>query len=434
MRYLFVRVRYDKRVASMEPLGLEYLLAAVKKEGHKGYIFDEGLYSSIGRYRRLSEVIKLKKIDFVGFSVMSSSAEIVLDLIKKLRRDFPELLIMVGGPEVMLNYRDFLLPEIDFVSYDNGIESFRAAVKGNFAPEVMANLPGHAFKWNRTWVVNEKGSPVCGYSLRPDRTLFYRNKDKYKVIAKGTFALAKSTFSCPQKCKFCVSRHFNDCTYAERDPEDFVDELMNLDNDKVFIIDDDFLVNKKRIIKICNLLNERGCDKTFMVFARADSIMKCEDIMPLLYKSGFRDMLVGLEAVEDETLIKYNKNSSVECNRRAIDILRKNNMLCVGLFVVNYDFKHEDFRNINRFIRKEGIIWVLFSILIPFKGTPVYEENKDRLYKYKYRRTDGTHVLMKTTGMSRLMFLLEYNLLYIRNYPRIYLAGLTGKFDRKYKK
>ena len=88
---------------------------------------------------------------------------------------------------------------------------------------------------------------------------------------------------------------------------------------------------------------------------------------------------------------------------------------------------------INEFIRREKLIWVLFSILIPFKGTPVYEENKDRLYRYEYKRTGGTSVLMRPSKMPMLLFKLEFHFLYYVNYPRIYWAGLTGAFNRKYK-
>ena len=84
-------------------------------------------------------------------------------------------------------------------------------------------------------------------------------------------------------------------------------------------------------------------------------------------------------------------------------------------------------------VKKEGLIWVLFSILIPFKGTAVYEENKDRLYRYKYRRTDGTHVLMRPSKLPMWLFEMEFRFLYYVNYPRIYWAGLTGYFNRKYK-
>ena len=155
--------------------------------------------------------------------------------------------------------------------------------------------------------------------------------------------------------------------------------------------------------------------------------------MPLLYKAGFRDMLVGLEAVEDTTLEKYNKNSSVELNKKAVALLRNHKMVCVGLFVINYDFTHRDFMKINHFIRQEKLIWVLFSILIPFKGTPVYEENKDRLYRYQYKRTDGTHVLMHPKHLPKWLFKLEYDFLYYVNYPRIYWAGIRGTFNKEYK-
>lgn len=144
-------------------------------------------------------------------------------------------------------------------------------------------------------------------------------------------------------------------------------------------------------------------------------------------------MLVGLEAVDDETLEKYNKNSSVKLNKEAVKILRDYKMVCVGLFVINYDFKHKDFMNINKFIREEKLIWVLFSILIPFKGTPVYEENKGKLNNYKYKRTGGTSVLMKPENLPKWLFKLEFDFLYYVNYPRIYLAGIFHTFNKKYK-
>ena len=433
-RYMFVRVHYDKRVASLEPLGLEYLMACVKAEGRECMIHDESIESPFGRFRRLLDKVDRNRITIVGFSIMSNTAWYALKLIKKLRRARPKVKIMVGGPEVIINHRDFMIKEIDYISYDNGLDSFRTAVRNDFAVSALKGCTGHSFRVNGKWVENPKGEPVSSYGILPDRSHFYNNRKKFRVLAKGCFSMMKTSFSCPQHCKFCISRQFNSCEYRERDPDEVVDEIMSLDNDKVFIIDDDFLVNRERVIKICRKLLALNCRKTFMIFARADSIVRCKDIMPLIYKAGFRDMLVGLEAVEDTTLEKYNKNSSVHINREAISLLRRYKMVCVGLFVINYDFTHRDFMRINDFIRREKLIWVLFSILIPFKGTEIYEENKDRLYKYKYRRTGGTSILMKPSKLPMLLFKLEFHFLYYVNYPRIYWAGLTGLFNHKYKK
>lgn len=432
-KYLFVRVNYDKRVASLEPLGIEYISAAIKAEGRECHIHDEGIYGPMFRFRRLLKAIDKYEITFVGVSIISYTAEYALSLIKKLRKARPDIKIMVGGPEVIMNPSDFYLDEVDFVSHDNGLDSLRLAVRNDFETSALKDCTGLSYKLDGKWVENPVGEPISDYGLLPDRTHFYENRKKFKVLAKGTFSVMKGSFSCPQNCKFCVSRNFNSCTYRERDAKAVVDEIASIDNDKIFFVDDDFLVNKERVIDICNMLLERNIKKTFMIFARADNIVACEDIFPLIYKAGFRDMLVGLEAVEDTTLEKYNKNSSVELNKKAVKILRDFNMVCVGLFVINYDFKHKDFMNINKFVKKEKLIWNLFSILIPFKGTPVYEENKDKIENYRYKRTGGTSVLMKPEHMSKLMFWIEYEFLYVVNYPRIYWAGLTGLFNKKYK-
>ena len=432
-KYMFVRVHYDKRVASLEPLGLEYLMACVKAENREGFIYDESIESPVGRKSRLIRKVDGNQVTIVGFSVMSNTAWYVLDLIKYLRKKRPNIKIMVGGPEVVINHEDFLLDEIDYVSYDNGLDSFRLAIRNDFDVETLKNCSGFSFRVNGEWVQNLKGEPISDYGILPDRSHFYNNRSKFKVLAKGCFSMMKTAFSCPQNCKFCISRQFNSCAYRERDIDDVIDEIVNLDNDKIFIIDDDFLVNKDRVKYFCEKLLELNQHKTIMIFSRADSIVRCEDIMPLIYKAGIRDMLVGLEAVEDTTLEKYNKNSSVTINKKAVQILRDFNMVCVGLFVINYDFKHKDFMNINKFIRDEKLIWVLFSILIPFKGTPVYDENKDKLYHYKYRRTGGTSVLMKPSNMSMLLFKLEFHFLYYVNYPRIYWAGLTHTFNKRYR-
>ena len=108
-------------------------------------------------------------------------------------------------------------------------------------------------------------------------------------------------------------------------------------------------------------------------------------------------------------------------------------MVCVGLFVINYDFKPKNFREIHRFIRKNKLTWNLFSILIPFKGTRIHEEYKDELYKYNYKRTDGTKILMKPKYMWDWSFQLQFALLYYLNYPRTYLAWFLKTYDKRYK-
>ncbi|MFV0399108.1 MAG: B12-binding domain-containing radical SAM protein [Oscillospiraceae bacterium] len=427
-RYLLVRVNYDSRVANVEPLGLEYLAAVIKAEGEERVFHDEALHSRFFRTSRIMNIIEKHQIDFVCFTVMSYRGQYILDLISRIKRRFPQVKILVGGPEVTINPRDFMLPDIDYISYDHGLESFQFGVSCGFDADKLAQSPqatGIAFKKDGQWIEKERR-----YHVLPDRSLYYENRRRYRIIAKGSFSVMKTAFSCPQKCNFCISRQFNGGVYSERMTDEVIDEIMGIDNDKIWIIDDDFLVGRERVVEICNKLIEKGCRKTFMVFARADSVVKCKDILPLLYKAGFRDMLVGLEAVDDSYLEQYNKNSSVAMNVEAIRLLREHNMLCNGLFVVSNNFTQKDFNKIHSFIKKQGLVWVLFGMLIPFKGTALYEKNKDKLNKYTYHRTDGTHALLPPQNMSKLRYYINFHLLYYINYPRLYFTALTGKYKR----
>ena len=132
-KYLFIRAHYDKRVASMEPLGVEYLMACLKAEGAEGMIHDEGLYGPIGRFSRIKHLIEKNNITFVGLSCMSNTTWYDLELARRIKKCYPHIRIMVGGPEVVINRRDFELDDIDFIYYDNGLESFRLAVKNDFS-------------------------------------------------------------------------------------------------------------------------------------------------------------------------------------------------------------------------------------------------------------------------------------------------------------
>ena len=429
-KYMLVRVAYYAGVASVEPLGLEYLAGVLKEEDREYVFHDECLYSRFFRVGQIIKKIKKHDVTAVCFTVMSDKAERIIRVIAQLKMRFPELTIIVGGPEVTVNYQDFFLDTIDFVYYDYGLDSFKYAVAHDFNADLMGKSPGLAYKVNGKWIQGPRGNPVSGYIVKPDRSLYYENREKYRIIAKGSFSTIKTTFSCQQQCNFCVSRQFNGGVYTEREIEGVVNEIIEIDNDRIWLVDDDFLANKERVAAICNKLIARNCFKTYMIFARADSIVNCADIMPLLYQAGFRDMLVGLEAVEDEILDQYNKKTSVSINEAAIKLLRDNNMLCNGLFVINYTFNHKNFREIHRFIRKQKLIWVLFSILIPFKGTKIYEENFDRLHKYRYKRTDGTYILLKPEKISGFLFYIQFHLLYCLHYPRLYSAALTGRYKK----
>ena len=434
MKYLLIRPKYFATVASVEPLGLEYIAAVLKQEGKEYEIHDEFVYSYFFRFARIKNIIKKHNYDIVCFSTTANKAHYILKVAKKLKHCFPHIKILLGGAEVSINYKDFYLENIDFVYYDHGLESFRGLVQNDFDLKTLSQSKGVAYKTidgdTVNWVQNEQGAPINDYNFEPDRSFFYKHKRKYYIIGKGRFALLRTSFSCPEACVFCVSRLLNGASYQERKIDNVINEISNINGDKIWIIDDDFLANSERALTIANELVKRGIKKTFMIFARADSIIKNADHLAFLRKAGFRDMLVGLEAVDNKFLNEYNKNSSTEINERAVDLLNEHKIVCNALFVTSLDFEAKNFEEIHRFIKRKKLIWSLFSILTPYKGSSLYEENKDHLYKFEYERLGGTRIILEPKKLSHFAYYFHFNMLYVRRYPKLYWATLTRKYDR----
>jgi hypothetical protein len=59
------------------------------------------------------------KFDFIGFNANANTVDIIIKRAHQLKQRFPNITIMVGGPEAELNYKEFCTDDIDIVYYDN---------------------------------------------------------------------------------------------------------------------------------------------------------------------------------------------------------------------------------------------------------------------------------------------------------------------------
>ena len=94
-------------------------------------------------------------------------------------------------------------------------------------------------------------------------------------------------------------------------------------NGNIYIIDDDFLFDRNRILKFIELIKKDNIQKKYVCYGRADFIVNNQDIIEGLKEIGFYYILTGLEAIDDKYLSKYNKKISLDVNIESIRILNK---------------------------------------------------------------------------------------------------------------
>ncbi len=434
IKVLLIRPKYSSIVANLEPLGLEYLAGLCRDLNITCEILDEFQYPWFGRYGRIKKYIKKNGYNFIGFNSNANTVDYIKERAMQVKKDFPDVTIMVGGPEAELNYADFFTEAIDIVYYDNGLTTLKNMFENGLDFQNLDKQRGIAFKKDGEWISKEKSKGVNCFITKPDRTAFYKGLKKNFIFMKGKYALSKASFSCPFNCSFCYCTKMNSGEYTEIDIDDVIEEVESIKHDKIWFVDDTFFFNKERVKKFCETIIEKGIKKEFMAYARADFISANPDILPLAYKAGFRDILVGLEAITDDQLDEYNKGTSRNENIRAIKNLHDNNIVCDGLFVVSHESSKEDFKNLLKFIKENNLLWVVFGIFTPYKGTDAYYQYKDRLINYRSGRLDGLHITIKPEHMSSFMFMFRYYWLHVVTYPKIAVRTLFGSgYDTKKK-
>ncbi|OZC03298.1 B12-binding domain-containing radical SAM protein [Rubricoccus marinus] len=211
----------------------------------------------------------------------------------------------------------------------------------------------------------------------PRRDLVAHLRDRYYYLFHRPVTTMKTTWGCWFRCNFCFTWTITDGTPFSRSPESIVDELETIETEDVYIVDDIFLINRKRLDKIAALLRARGIRKKYLIYARADFISENEDIIEEWSELGLSAIIVGLEAATDDELVSMNKECSVDYNRTAIAILQKHGVDCYGSLIPHPDYTDADWDRLQDFINETGLYYLNISPLTPLPGTGQWEDHED---------------------------------------------------------
>ena len=411
MKVLLIRPKPHKdtiglqNVMICEPLELEYLSSNAEAKGHKVDIID-----MIIEKKKLDYFIKKYNPDVIGITGYIAHVNVIKNYAKKIKEFDTKMKIIVGGVHAEVCPEDFVCENIDYIIRANGIKTFL---------ELLDNLENNK-KVDMDAIYSEnvkkcKKETSFNY-LHPDRDKVNKYRSKYYYMFHRNCALIKTSYGCPYKCNFCFCRKITDGNYFFRDLEDIIEELKNIKEKEIYIVDDDFLVDKNRIIKFCKLLKKNKIEKRYLIYARADFIADNEEIIKLFSSVGLRAVIVGLESCQEVELVDYNKNNTVGKSEKAVSILNKYDVECYGTFILGVDWTKKDFNALAKWIKKLGLTFINLQPLTPLKGTELYEQfKKDFIIKEsEYEKWDLAHLIIKPTKISVRKFYYYTMLVYYK--------------------
>lgn len=370
MKILLIRPKPHKDTIGLqsvmicEPLELMELAAVLKNNGNQVEIID-----MILEKKPIRHFIEIHEPDVVGITGYISHVGIMKAYAKEIKVVNSKIKVVIGGVHATVCPEDFEDDNIDLIakSADDFYDFIDCRDK---------------------------------QKLLPFRDLPKRYLEKYYYLFQDNCALIKTSFGCPYSCKFCFCKEIS--PYNARTIDDVMEELKNIPQKEVYIVDDDFLFNRDRLLEFAEKLKLNNIKKHFLVYGRADFIAGNEDIIKTLSEFGLTAVIVGIEASSQEELNAYHKKTKLSDNISAVKTLQKYNIECYATVILGIDWNKNDFVRLYKFIKENNLIFVNLQPLTPMPHTPYFDEYKDKLiipYE-EHEKWDMAHLVVKPEKLS----------------------------------
>jgi len=343
--------------------------------------------------------------------------------------------VVIGGHHATMMPKDFFHDDIDAIVVGEGEWTMRELVDGLVEGRDLREIPGLFVKTKEGFVDTGPRDFVKDLDQLPfpDYSAIGKYRRYYHMGFQKPLALVETTRGCPYHCNFCSVWIFYQGRCRMKSPERVVSELGGLKERKILFTDDNFLINISRAEEIARLFKKSHLKKQFTIQARSDTIVKHPDTVVRLKEVGLKGVFIGFEKIRDDELASIEKKNSVRNNEEALEILRSLDIDVWASFIVDPDYRKEDFDHLREYIIEHRIETPTFSVLTPLPGTPLYQEKEERLTERDYDLFDIAHAVLPTR-LPLAEFYQEYARLWDTPYSKYRLiweglgALLKGRF------
>jgi radical SAM superfamily enzyme YgiQ (UPF0313 family) len=375
----------------VEPLGLEYVAAALSSRGHEPTILDMRFE------RRLRPWIQRTRPRMAGISCMHAlEYDRVRETAREIRRLSPETFILVGGHAAAAFPDPLETPEIDAICTDDGEEVVPAVADALVSGRSLTDVPALRLRTRDGWRATLPLEERTGLDRvpAPARELVERYRNRYHCLLFKPVWLVETARGCPYRCNFCSVWQLYGRSFRERSISAVVDDLASV-GDSVFIADDLFWNHPDRSLELATALKRRGVRKRWiLVQTRTDLVCRQAELLeawrPLA--KDF-DIFFGLESASDAGLASVEKDAGVSSSIEAARIARSYGYGVTGNFLVDPDWEEAQFRELWSFVATHGFERAGYTILTPLPGTELFQKLAPVLEGQPWFKYDMHHVL-----------------------------------------
>ena len=387
MRVLLVRPPSPQVAILTPPLGLGYLAAAARRDGHQVALFDgPGLH---GGLPQLERELRRFQPELVGIQLFSCDLDAVSQVLALTAKVAPHALTVVGGPHVTGEPERSMrqLPTAQLGLHgeaEPGLLALLARLQAGLEPG-SPEVPGLVWRRDGQVLVNPKGRnadldalPWPAWDLMPP--------GRYPAAPHGTFskrlptAPIITTRGCPCLCSYCSVDLVHGRSIRSRSARDIVDEIVFLRRQhgvrELNLEDDAFTASKTHAMAFCEELLRRGLDMPWTLpnGVRLDKLDA--ELIRTMERAGCHAMAVGIESGSPAVLAHMRKGLDLGTVReRLAMITRESDIRLQGMFILGYPTETAaDLQRTIELALSLPLHRAQFGLFLPLPGTAVYQQ------------------------------------------------------------
>ncbi|MCU0868293.1 MAG: magnesium-protoporphyrin IX monomethyl ester anaerobic oxidative cyclase [Burkholderiales bacterium] len=429
MRVLLLHPNYHSGGAEIAgnwpPAWAAYLAGSLKAGGYTDVWFVDAMTNRLTD-AQVREQIETLRPDIVGCTAITPAiykAEQLLQIAKDVN---PSIVTVLGGIHGTFMYPQVLkeAPWIDAIVRGEGEQVFlnfvRAVDEGRFAADPGC-VRGIAYLRGEQVIATPAEAPIQDLDrITPDWSIL--EWDKYVYIPMGVrVAIPNLARGCPFTCSFCSQWKFwRD--YRIRDPKKVVDEIETLVRDHgvgFFILaDEEPTIHRRKFIQFCEELIARDLGVLWGINTRVTDILRDEKLLPLFRKAGLIHVSLGTEAAAQIKLDRFNKETTIAQNKRAIQLLRDAGIVTEAQFIVGLENETaETLEETYRMARDWNPDMANWAMYTPWPFSDLFQELGEKVEVFDFERYNFVTPIMKPDAMDRAELLDRV----MHNYRRFFM-------------
>ena len=324
----------------------------------------------------------MKTADVVGITIITSLLESSIEIIRLIKKIKPHIKVVIGGPHCTLVPRKALEDtKADICAQGDGekvIISIKKAINGEMD---FSKIPG-IYYWEENKI--KKGPPLelihdvdkIPFPTREPVKKYNYGREYNPKIKIGEFTSVITSRGCPFNCKFCSRNSVSMKTFRSRSAKNILEEIKGIHKEGykyIAFADDNFLSNKKQAHELFDGIIKEKLDLKFIIFGiRVDAAE--EELFKKMKKAGVTHVYFGLESGNQDILDFYNKKTTPDKIRYAVNLSHKIGFFNIGSFIFGAPIEtKEHFERTIKFAKTLPLDSVSFLPLKYVVGSELWE-------------------------------------------------------------